>query len=97
MTQAQFDQAFAEALKVNKKTAQLILEKLSGLVADQLIENPTDPVIVRGIGRFKIVARKARTGRNPRTGEEMEIAASEKFKFLPNRDLRRRIEEAIGK
>lgn len=96
MTQAQFDQAFADKLGVSKKLAQTILAKQAELITDTLIADQDNPVIVRDIGRFKIVHRKAREGRNPRTGEPMDIAASSKFKFLPNRALRQKVEAAIG-
>ena len=43
---------------------------------------------IRGFGTYKIVKRKARIGRNPRTGEQIQIAASQKVKFLPAKALK---------
>ncbi len=40
-----------------------------------------------GFGVFKITKRVARTGRNPRTGEEVKIAAKKVVKFKPGLDL----------
>ena len=45
-------------------------------------------VEIRGFGTYKIRKRKARVGRNPRTGEQIQIAASQKVKFLPAKALK---------
>jgi DNA-binding protein HU-beta len=47
-----------------------------------------DAVSVAGFGSFKVVERKARTGRNPRTGEELAIPASKAVKFTPAKALK---------
>ena len=41
-----------------------------------------------GFGTYKVAKRKARVGRNPRTGEQIQIAASQKVKFLPAKALK---------
>ncbi len=41
-----------------------------------------------GFGTYKVAKRKARIGRNPRTGEQIQIAASQKVKFLPAKALK---------
>ena len=41
-----------------------------------------------GFGTFSVAARKARTGRNPKTGETIEIAASRAAKFKPGKTLK---------
>lgn len=38
---------------------------------------------LHGYGKFVLVERKARTGRNPKTGESIQIAASKSMKFKP--------------
>ena len=43
---------------------------------------------IRGFGTYKITKRKARIGRNPRTGEQIQIGASQKVKFLPAKALK---------
>ena len=43
---------------------------------------------IRGFGTYKTIIRKARIGRNPRTGEQIQIAASQKVKFLPAKALK---------
>jgi DNA-binding protein HU-beta len=41
-----------------------------------------------GFGTFKVTRRAARTGRNPKTGEEMKIKASKTVRFLPSAALK---------
>ena len=43
---------------------------------------------IAGFGTYKVAKRKARVGRNPRTGEQIRIAASQKVKFLPAKALK---------
>ena len=47
-----------------------------------------DTVTLVGFGSFKVVERKARKGRNPQTGEEIEIKASKAPKFTPGQALK---------
>ena len=47
-----------------------------------------EQVKIAGFGTYKVAKRKARVGRNPRTGEQIQIAASQKVKFLPAKALK---------
>jgi len=47
-----------------------------------------DTVTLVGFGTFKVTKRKARKGRNPQTGEEIEIKASKAPKFTPGKSLK---------
>jgi len=47
-----------------------------------------DTVTLVGFGSFKVVKRKARKGRNPQTGEEIDIKASNAPKFTPGQALK---------
>jgi DNA-binding protein HU-beta len=47
-----------------------------------------DTVTLVGFGTFKVVERKARKGRNPQTGEEIDIKASKAPKFTPGKALK---------
>lgn len=44
-----------------------------------------------GFGTFKVAERKARKGRNPQTGEEIDIAASRVPKFVPGKALKQAV------
>lgn len=47
-----------------------------------------DKVNITGFGIFKVADRKAREGRNPRTGETIQIKASKKPRFTPGKLLK---------
>jgi len=55
-------------------------------VTEALVNN--DEVVLTGFGTFKVSERQARTGRNPRTGEAMEIAASKSPTFKAGKTLK---------
>ena len=51
-----------------------------------------DVVSLVGFGSFKVVERAAREGRNPSTGEKMQIPASKAVKFTPSKSLKERVQ-----
>ena len=55
-----------------------------------------DHIELRGFGTFKVRHRKARTGRNPRTGEVVEVPARDAPVFKPSKHLRSRVERGSG-
>ena len=66
---------------VNTDDAKLAIEKLFELIARHLANG--DEVNVPGFGKFTVTDRAARQGRNPQTGETIQIAASQTPKFSP--------------
>lgn len=66
--------AVAEKAELSKKDAEKALNAVLETVAETLAAG--DKVQLVGFGTFETKFREARTGRNPRTGESMEIAAS---------------------
>ena len=54
-----------------------------------------EPVSLAGFGTFKVSERAARKGRNPRTGESIEIAARSAPKFVPAKALRDAVDVVI--
>jgi DNA-binding protein HU-beta len=61
----------------------------SGLVAEAA--KAGQAVVLSGFGQFKVQDRAAREGRNPATGEPIEIAASRKLAFTAAKPLRDRL------
>jgi DNA-binding protein HU-beta len=47
-----------------------------------------DRIRIGGLGTLEVRKREARTGRNPATGETMQIAASKKVAFRPAKELK---------
>lgn len=70
----------------NKKDAQAAVDCVIASITKALTEN--DTVTLVGFGTFKASERKARKGRNPQTGEEIEIAARNVPKFIAGKALK---------
>lgn len=71
--------------KVTKSQAQAALNSFIGATTTALKKG--DKLILVGFGTFSVTKRAARTGRNPRTGKEIKIAAKKVVKFKAGADL----------
>ena len=69
-----------------KKEAQEAVDCVLSSITRALKEG--DTVTLIGFGTFKVTQRKARKGRNPQTGEEIDIKASNAPKFTPGKALK---------
>ena len=69
-----------------RRDIEKILEIIFSEISEALSRDKN--VEIRGFGTYKTIKRKARIGRNPRTGEQIQIAASQKVKFLPAKALK---------
>jgi nucleoid DNA-binding protein len=69
-----------------KKEAQAAVDCVLDTITKTLKKK--GEVTLVGFGTFKVSKRKARTGRNPRTGEEIKIKAQNVPKFSPGKALR---------
>ncbi len=69
------------------------IEKLVSTVFDEITTALVrgDRVELRGFGAFSVREREARTGRNPRTGEQVEVPSKRTPFFKVGKDLRERI------
>jgi DNA-binding protein HU-beta len=77
MTKSQLINTIAEETEVPRKTAQRMLEVLGEVAYKEAKKGFTLP----GLGKLVLVNRKARTGRNPATGEAIKIPAKKVLKF----------------
>ena len=86
MNKAQFIAYLAPQFGDSKKEAARAVE----VVFDAIIRNISkgDDVMINDFGKFKKVDRPARKGRNPFTGESIQIKASKKVRFLPAKGLK---------
>jgi DNA-binding protein HU-beta len=73
MTKFQIVSHFAEKFEISKKMASGIIEEVAALAVSET--KKTGSFTLPGIGKFVLVKRKARMGRNPGTGEVIKIAA----------------------
>jgi DNA-binding protein HU-beta len=79
MSKTQLATELAEATGTNKKTAALFLESLSAIAYREAKKN--GEFTVPGLGKLVKSHRAARTGRNPQTGEAIQIKARTALKF----------------
>jgi DNA-binding protein HU-beta len=79
MTQTQLVKSLAESYEVSNKQMKEILEGLATTAIAEVKKNGV--FVLPGIGRLVRVDRKARTGRNPATGETIKIPAKKVVKF----------------
>jgi len=84
----------SEVAKVtgSKKAAQAAVDCVFDTITNALKDE--NQMTVVGFGTFKVSNRKARTGRNPKTGEAITIKASNVPKFVAGKTLKDAVEES---
>ena len=78
-TKSDLANQLAERTSMAKRQAMIVIDALTGIIADETEAGNT--VAIHGFGKFTIKERAARMGRNPRTGEPMQFAASRSLSF----------------
>lgn len=88
ITKAEIIESMAEAAGIAKAAA----ERAYDAFIDEVIKGAKQgPVTLVGFGTFRISERKARMGVNPRTGEKIEIAASNALVFKAGKKTKEKI------
>jgi len=86
MTKADLIESVASKVDLPRATAERAVNTLFEDMVEALRQG--DKVNISGFGTFSVSSRKARVGRNPKTGESIEIAASRAAKFKPGKTLK---------
>jgi DNA-binding protein HU-beta len=86
MNKAELIDAIATTSELSKADAGRALDATIAAIANALKKG--DTVTVIGFGSFVVRARAARSGRNPKTGEEIKIAASKNPAFKAGKALK---------
>ena len=86
MNKAELVAAIAAKTELSKKDSEKALKAFIDVVAEELKKG--EKVQLVGFGTFEVAKRAAREGRNPQTGETMEIAASKAPKFKAGKALK---------
>jgi DNA-binding protein HU-beta len=86
MTKADLIESLATKLDLQKTMAERIVNTMFDDIEAALQKG--DKVNISGFGTFQVSDRKARTGRNPKTGEAIQISASRSAKFKPGKMLK---------
>ncbi len=86
MNKAEMIDAIAAGADISKAAASRALDSMIDAVTDALKKGDTVSLI--GFGTFVVRQRAARTGRNPRTGQTIQIAASKNPSFKAGKALK---------
>lgn len=86
MTKADLVEEVADATDLSKKSSEVVVTAFFDSIVDALSHG--DKVELRGFGSFNLRHRKPRLGRNPKTGETVEVPAKIVPYFRPGKALR---------
>jgi integration host factor subunit beta len=86
MTKADLVDEVSRATELSRKDSEVIVEALFDSVVKAL--KNSDKLEVRGFGSFRIRKRKARQGRNPKTGEKVDVPEKKVPYFKPSKELK---------
>lgn len=89
MNKLQLTDAVAAKAGITKKEAAAAVNAVLDVVAETLAQG--GDVKITGFGGFEVKERAARTGRNPKTGEAVEIPASKYVAFSAGSDLKNKV------
>ena len=86
LTKAALVEQVADDLDLTKQHAQVIVETVLGGVVEALRRG--EKVEIRGFGSFRLRRRPPRRGRNPRTGDPVDVASKQVAYFKPGKELK---------
>lgn len=91
MTKADLVEKVADEADMTKKDVEQLVEIIFASIVTTL--NKGEKIELRGFGSFRVRERNARKGRNPKTGEPVDIPAKRVAYFKPGKDLKEIINE----
>ncbi len=94
MTKAELVEDVALAAELTKKDAERLVEIVFESIIDTL--NQGEKIELRGFGSFRVRERGARRGRNPKTGDPVDIPAKRVPYFKPGKELKELINAEEG-
>jgi len=89
MNKAELVDAVSSETNLSKKDVASVIDALLDTITKALVKG--DKVSLVGFGTFQVSKRKARTGLNPRTGEEIKISARTVPKFVAGKALKDKV------
>jgi integration host factor subunit beta len=91
MTKAELVEKVADKIQLTKKQTEAVVNILLNCITEALSEG--DKVELRGFGSFRIRNRNPREGRNPKTGDTVQIPAKRVPFFKAGKELREMVDE----
>ncbi|MBJ8101069.1 HU family DNA-binding protein [Bacillus cereus group sp. N11] len=86
MNKTELTKVVAEKAELTQKDAAVAIQAVVETITNALANE--EKVQILGFGTFEVRERSARTGRNPQTGKEMQIAASKAPAFKAGKELK---------
>ncbi len=86
MTKADLIEEVSAVSRLSKKSSELVVNTFFESIVESL--HRSEKIELRGFGSFKLRQRRARVGRNPKTGERVDVPAKVVPYFKPGKDLR---------
>jgi integration host factor subunit beta len=86
MTKAELVEEVARSVELSKKDAEKIVNMVFDSIIDALHEG--EKIELRGFGSFRLRERKARIGRNPKTGETVQVPTKKVPYFKAGKELK---------
>ncbi|ABS22641.1 HU family DNA-binding protein [Bacillus cytotoxicus] len=86
MNKTELIKSVAQKAEISQKEATVVVQSVVESITNTLAAG--EKVQLIGFGTFEVRERAARTGRNPQTGEEMQIAASKVPAFKAGKELK---------
>ena len=94
MTKAELVDEVARVVQLTKKQAESIVNIVFDSIVDSL--RAGQKIELRGFGSFRLRSRKSRTGRNPKTGEKVEVPSKKIPYFKPGKELKELINKVLS-
>lgn len=91
MTKAELVEKVATQIDLTRKQTEIVVNTLFQSITDSLGEG--DKVELRGFGSFRVRNRDARVGRNPKSGEKVEVPAKKVPFFKAGKELRELVDD----
>lgn len=85
MNKTEIIAATAERTRIDKKTVADAINAALDIIKETLVDG--DPVRLTGFGNFGVKSQAAREGKNPKTGETINIAERVKVTYRPGKEL----------
>src|SRR5512136_3490272 len=92
MTKADLIEEVSRVVELTRKESEVIVEAIFDSIVRSL--KTGDKIEIRGFGSFRTRERQARIGRNPKTGDRVEVPAKRIPYFKPSKELKDLVNDA---
>jgi len=94
MTKADLIEEVSRVVELTRKESEVIVEALFDSIVRSL--RTGDKIEIRGFGSFRTRERLARIGRNPKTGDRVEVPAKRIPYFKPSKELKDLVNDSVA-